>query len=171
MMLGIDISGNNHRFGFTAPNRSARRRTCCALSSAVTYNDSPGAPASNCNNNVLLPMPGSPPNNVTEPGTKPPPNTRSSSPMPVGTGSDSVELTSPMGIASPGGTNARPAASVTSDSSGPSTSSTREFHAPHARHFPDHFGNEDPHSEQRCTRRSFATHRPYMQGGRRFLLM
>ena len=41
---------------------------------------------------VDLPMPGSPPISVAEPGTKPPPATRSSSPMPVtmrGSGSDS----------------------------------------------------------------------------------
>ena len=33
---------------------------------------------------VLLPMPGSPPSRVTEPATRPPPSTRSSSSMPVG---------------------------------------------------------------------------------------
>ena len=32
---------------------------------------------------VDLPMPGSPPSSSTEPGTKPPPVTRSNSPMPV----------------------------------------------------------------------------------------
>ena len=149
MMFGNDISGSNHNSGLIAPRRSARRRTCCALSSAVTYNEGPVAPASNCKRSVLLPMPGSPPSNVTEPGTKPPPRTRSSSPMPVGTGSLSLGLTSPIGVASPGGTSARPAARVTNDSSGPSTSSTREFHAPHARHLPDHFGNEPPHSVHR----------------------
>ena len=30
----------------------------------------------NCNSKVDFPMPGSPPNNVNDPGTKPPPNTR-----------------------------------------------------------------------------------------------
>ena len=35
---------------------------------------------------MLLPMPGSPASSVTEPGTRPPSSTRSSSPTPVGTG-------------------------------------------------------------------------------------
>ena len=148
-MLGNDISGNNHSCSLTAPKRSARSRTCCALSSAVTYKVGPAVLARSCNNNVLLPMPGSPPNNVTEPGTSPPPRTRSNSPIPVERGLLCCVSTFPMGVASPGGTSARPAANVTSESSGPSTSSTREFQAPHAKHFPDHFGKEAPHSEQR----------------------
>ena len=160
MMLGNDISGKSQRSGRNAPSRSARRRTCCALSSAVTYNVAPVVCANSCSNKVLFPMPGSPPNKVTEPGTRPPPSTRSNSPRPVETGSLSCELTSAIGVAVPGGTNASPAAKVTSDSSGPSTSSTSEFHAPQARHFPDHLGNDAAHSVQRWTSRSFATTSP-----------
>ena len=33
---------------------------------------------------VDLPIPGAPPSSTSEPGTRPPPSTRSSSPMPVG---------------------------------------------------------------------------------------
>ena len=43
---------------------------------------------------VLLPMPGSPPSSVTEPGTRPPPSTRSSSPIDVGRGAPSWASTS-----------------------------------------------------------------------------
>ena len=39
--------------------------------------------AAACNSSVDLPMPGSPPSSTIEPGTMPPPSTRSSSPMPV----------------------------------------------------------------------------------------
>ena len=45
----------------------------------------PAAPSA-CSSNVDLPMPGSPPSRVTEPGTRPPPRTRSSSATPVGRG-------------------------------------------------------------------------------------
>ena len=134
MMFGSDISGSNHKSGLMAPSRSARKRTCCALSSAVTYREGPFAPPRSCKSNVLFPIPGSPPSNVTEPGTRPPPSTRSSSSIPVGTGSDSLGFTSPIGVARPGGTSARPAASETRDSSGPSTSSTSEFHAVQTEH-------------------------------------
>ena len=39
-----------------------------------------------CSTSVDLPIPGSPPSKVTDPGTSPPPSTRSSSATPVGTG-------------------------------------------------------------------------------------
>ena len=52
--------------------------------------------ASSCSSSVLLPMPGSPPSNVTEPGTTPPPSTRSSSPMPVVPGRLASGSTSPI---------------------------------------------------------------------------
>ena len=85
-MSGSDVSASSHRSGRTAPSRSARRRTCWALSSALTYSVVPGHHASSCSSSVLLPMPGSPPSSVTDPATMPPPSTRSSSPMPVGCG-------------------------------------------------------------------------------------
>ena len=66
------------------PIRSARRRTCWALSSALTYNATPDHAPTICSNNVDLPMPGSPLTKVTEPGTRPPSSTRSNSLMPVG---------------------------------------------------------------------------------------
>ena len=134
------ISGRSHTFSLSAPNRSARKRTCCALSSAVTYNVRAGHAARSCMSSVLLPMPGSPPSKVTEPGTMPPPNTRSSSGIVVACGWPIEPSTSVMGLASPGATSDMPAASDTSGSSGPSTSSTSEFHAPQVMHRPDHLG-------------------------------
>ena len=44
----------------------------------------PPTPAATWSSSVDLPMPGSPPSRISEPGTMPPPRTRSSSPMPVG---------------------------------------------------------------------------------------
>ncbi len=79
---GKDVSHTTKRSGVSAPRRSARNRTCAADSSAHTSR--PRAPASAiapsaCSTSVLLPMPGSPPINVSDPATSPPPSTRSSS--------------------------------------------------------------------------------------------
>ena len=46
---------------------------------------------------VLLPMPGSPPKRTIEPGTSPPPRTRSSSPIPLASRDASALLTAPIG--------------------------------------------------------------------------
>ncbi len=70
----------------TAPRREARRRICVSLSSPVTYRmrwPSRASAMASCSSSVLLPMPGSPPTSSSEPGTSPPPSTRSSSRMPV----------------------------------------------------------------------------------------
>ena len=136
-MLVSDGSDSNHKLSFSACRRSARKRTCCALSSAVTYNDLVFHAASSCNNSVDLPMPGSPPSSVTEPGTRPPSSTRSISEMPVGMGWPMLASSLLMGCAVPGGMSAMPAASVET-SFGSSTSSTRVFHAPHESHLPAH---------------------------------
>ena len=57
--------------------RSARSFICFSLSSPLTYNTRRSLMRSTvCSNNVLLPMPGSPPNKIREPGTNPPPSTR-----------------------------------------------------------------------------------------------
>ena len=138
-MLGSEVSGNSHRLGRTASRRPARKRTCWALSSADTYSVRPGQPANSCSSNVLFPMPGSPPSKVTEPGTKPPPSTRSSSLIPLGRGPDRSVLISPIGRATPAGNNDMPAAKVLM-SSGASISSTKLFHAEHAGQRPAHLG-------------------------------
>ena len=68
------------------PRRFARSFSCLADSSPLTY--STRLPvlhkfAHTCSSSVDLPMPGSPPMSISAPSTMPPPNTRSSSLMPV----------------------------------------------------------------------------------------
>ena len=89
-------SAARNSVSFSAPVRCARIRTCPTDSSAVTYKAvrvsrvdaslSAGCVAhfaATSSNNVDLPTPGSPASNTTEPGTRPLPSTRSSSPIPV----------------------------------------------------------------------------------------
>ena len=146
-MWGSEVSGSSHRCGCTACSRSARRRTCWALSSALTYSVRVGHWASSCSRMVLLPMPGSPPSRVTEPGTRPPPSTRSSSGMPVGCGWANCASTSPMGTARPP-TAAEPHARRRRR---PLDVFHQLFHASHEPHRPAHFGVAVPHSVQRYT--------------------
>ena len=68
------------------PSRSARSLTCSADSSPLTYSVRRPAPRrwpSTMFVSVDLPIPGEPPSSTSDPGTSPPPSTRSSSPMPV----------------------------------------------------------------------------------------
>ena len=51
---GNDVSANNHRFAPTVPSRSARSRTCCALSSPLTYNVRAGHVAASCKQQSAL---------------------------------------------------------------------------------------------------------------------
>ena len=139
---GSDVSGSSHSSGRTASSRSARRRTCCALSSALTYSVRWGHLARSCSKSVLLPMPGSPPSSVTDPGTSPPPNTRSSSARPVGWGCEHCASTWPMGMAGDDG----PVGATTGS---PSVSSTSEFQASHTPQRPPHLGVALAHSVQR----------------------
>ena len=65
-----------------APKRWARIFICSALSSPETYNTLPPIAAScceTCSKRVDLPIPGSPPIKINDPGTTPPPKTRFSS--------------------------------------------------------------------------------------------
>src|SRR5690349_12047264 len=96
---------------------------------------------------VDLPMPGSPPTRVTEPGTMPPPSTKSNSASPVfhrvvaaDSISDSRTGEAPDELRPSGRRAARPPAS-----------SISEFHAPQASQRPPHFGWSAPHSVQRNT--------------------
>src|SRR6185503_12766721 len=95
---------------------------------------------------VDLPIPGSPPTRMTEPGTMPPPRTKSNSARPVRQRSlptvgrlESWTGTAPVSFQR----SNRPTF--------PTGSSTSEFHAPHASHFPPHLGWSAPHSVQRKT--------------------
>ena len=91
-------------------------------------------PASAWRSTVDFPTPGSPPSSVTEPGTTPPPSTRSSSATPVGIGSTPSIGTSPIGRA---GSTTAPIATA---AGGASTSSTIVFHSPQPSHRPAHLG-------------------------------
>src|SRR5258705_48038 len=69
------------------PSRDARSRSCPADSSPVAYNTPPctaAIPPATWRSSVDFPTPGSPPMSRSDPGTIPPPSTRSSSGMPVG---------------------------------------------------------------------------------------
>ena len=93
------------------PVRSARIRIWPADSSPERYRARRPASAQRCttsSSSVDFPTPGSPASSVTEPGTSPPPSTRSSSLTPVWkcrVESGSIEL---MGTAGDAGTTARP---------------------------------------------------------------
>src|SRR5882672_1680877 len=103
--------------------------------------------AAHCMSSVDLPMPGSPPTSVTEPGTMPPPRTKSNSANPV-----RYRATELVGrLESWTGTAAVSFQPSDRPTFFPIGSSTNEFHSPHASHFPPHFGWSAPHSVQRNT--------------------
>src|SRR6185295_777234 len=84
---------------------------------------------------VDLPMPGSPPTNRAEPGTSPPPVTRSNSPMPVGRrlgGASSVFRSSRLILRPLTRRDAPP------PKGGAMPSSVMVFQPPQASHLPDH---------------------------------
>src|SRR5258706_11462 len=140
---------------WTAPassdRRSARMRICSGDSSPETYSvDTPtcSSRVAHCSNSVDFPIPGSPPTRTTDPGTMPPPNTKSNSFNPVG---QRASAPLPTADRRTGGRAdaaddlpARPPAR-------PTASSTRVFHVPHASQRPAHFGCSAPHSVQRNT--------------------
>jgi len=133
------------------PRRSARIFTCAADSSAQTYSTGGRAFASAraaSNSNVDFPIPGSPPISTSEPRTTPPPSTRSSSAMPVGSRSPASRTTSLSGCGrlDEGAPGRRPRAGASARSS---TSCT---YAPAPRRQSGHvpgFGLAKPHSWQR----------------------
>src|SRR3954451_11739378 len=100
---------------------------------------------------VDLPMPGEPPSSTSDPGTRPPPRTRSSSPMPVCSRATASARTSrratgraaavrPLPPAPP-----PPARPLAAAGARPSTS---VFHAPQPGHWPCQRASAWPHSEQ-----------------------
>ncbi len=146
-MWGSDVSATSHSPGSRTPSRSARSATWRADSSAVTYRHA-GPPAatdaSAWSSSVDLPVPGSPPTTVTDPGTRPPPSTRSSSASPVGTGAHASPTASVMRRGVDGGASATP-----EGPGGPTCSSVRVPLASHAVHHPIHLGASAPHSLHR----------------------
>ena len=102
-------------------------------------------------------MPGAPPMTVTDPGTRPPPSTRSTSPTPVVVGERSSVGTSPTRRAGSAATGPdRPTART--------ASSVRVFHSPHVGHCPAHWGDAPPQDEQRWTVRDRLMARTYGGG-------
>ena len=69
-----------------SPSRAARMRIWAVASSPRRREvlARPGHRAAACNSSVDLPIPGSPPTRIAQPGTSPPPSTRSNSAMPGG---------------------------------------------------------------------------------------
>ena len=95
-----------------------------------------------------LPIPGSPLNSTIEPGTRPPPSTRSISPIPLAMRSASALDTAAMAsTAAPEAAEAR-ALSVLRRLPPGRTVSTSVFHAPQPEHWPDHLGALVPHCWQ-----------------------
>ena len=111
-----------------------------------------------CSSSVDLPMPGSPPRRVTDPGTRPP----LEDPVELGqAGGPGPELVG--GDLGDGHRRVdRPEA--TAARTGASRSSTRVFHAPHDGQRPTHWGAAPPHSLHRKTDLTLAMGRPYSAG-------
>src|SRR5439155_22118236 len=114
--------------------------------------------AATCSSRVDLPMPGSPPMRIIEPGTIPPPRTKSNSSIPVFHRRASLPLTSrSLGVTAtlpPSASVRVPPARRLAPLVGAlraATSSTSEFHAPQTSHRPAHLGCSAPHSVQRYT--------------------
>ena len=108
----------------------------------------PGAamPAAACSSRVDLPMPGSPPSSTSEPATRPPPRTRSSSPIPTGGGAP-ARRRPPSGTA---GAARRPGPAPRADGPGSSrtTVSTSVFQSPQVRHWPSQRRTDAPQDWQ-----------------------
>ena len=81
----MSVSPKNNMSSFFIFSLSARSFICSADSSPDTYSTfpSPFTLSQICRISVDFPIPGSPPSNIREPFTRPPPNTLSSSPKPV----------------------------------------------------------------------------------------
>src|ERR1700742_3196822 len=103
---------------------------------------------------VDLPTPGSPASSITEPGTTPPPSTRSSSSTPVGkcrAVRGSMEL---IGTAAHDGATRWRLLFPTAEST---ATSPTEPQVPHSRQRPTHLAVTWRHSEQRYCERALAT--------------
>ena len=140
------------------PSRSARSFTCSGDSSPLTYSvawPADSRRAATCSRMVDLPMPGSPPTSTMEPGTTPPPSTKSNSARPVRRRWLSVPTTSRRrGVACTAPPWPKPPAPAARRAflevaAGVMISSTSVFHSPQASHLPCHLEWSAPHSVQR----------------------
>src|SRR5262245_27388200 len=93
-------------------------------------------------------MPGSPPSSTSEPGTTPPPSTRSNSSLPVDRRTPVAVSTSAYSFAALVLENCahRLFALGAAATDSVARSSTSEFQAPHSAQRPSHFGDCAPHS-------------------------
>src|SRR5713226_6200799 len=160
-MSSTQVSAISRAVAASNPSRRARSATCFKDSSPVAYSTGPEAwrAAAACNISVDLPIPGSPPIRVTEPGTRPPPNTRSSSAEPVVTRDCST-------MASAASDDEASVRGTLMDTGGfrvvvGCSSATRVFHSPQPVHCPCHFGEETPQFWQIKTSLDFAIGFPY----------
>src|SRR6266705_2585203 len=141
----------------SSARRSARRRSCSGDSSPDTYSvvtPARSRRAAHCSSSVDFPIPGSPPTRTTDPGTTPPPSTKSNSARPVRhrptpPPSTADRRTGGLPVRSPDRPTARPPGR-------PVGSSTRVFQAPHASQRPPHLGCSAPHSLHRNTEPALA---------------
>ena len=141
------------------PSRSARSRSCSGDSSPETYSVRTPAPARAAPPPAAAGWtcrcPGSPPTSTREPGTMPPPSTKSNSARPVRQRAISAPRDVGQadgrtgGCAPPARPTDPPAPTVS-----PTGSSASVFHAPHASQRPAHLGCSAPHSVQRNTERA-----------------
>ncbi len=101
------VSAARNSRSCNVPMRSARRRTWLTDSSPETTRLGESAVAAHCwatsSSSVDLPTPGSPASRTTDPGTMPPPSTRSSSGTPVGLARAGVTLIVAIGRAGSSG--------------------------------------------------------------------
>jgi hypothetical protein len=97
---------------------------------------------------VDLPIPGEPPRRTSDPGTRPPPRTRSSSPIAVRRRGARSALTSRSGTGRTAGPRLRAARAPPPLGA---RSSASVFHSPHDGHWPCHFGVCAPQAEQANT--------------------
>ena len=142
--------GHDQQLRHDGADAPARVCTWAHDSSAVTRRHrlpSAASRPSAWSSNVLFPMPGSPTRRVTDPGTTPPPSTRSSSANSVGSGAAAPDRTAPIGTGtSPGPTSAAAAARAT----GAATSSSVP-HSPHVGQRPNQRGDSPRHCRHLCT--------------------
>lgn len=124
--------------------RSARSFSCRALSSPETYSIFfSGSLRTVCSTRVDFPIPGSPPSKTSDPGTRPPPNTRFNSSSCISMrGSSppviSLRMTGLLLTGSSPDTGRVPVAGLRT------TSSTYVFHSPQEGHLPIHLGESCP---------------------------
>src|SRR5688572_16255038 len=154
-MRSIPVSASAFKPSSGSPRRTARPATCASDFSPVTYK--PGnvgaINATACNSRVDLPMPGSPPTSTTAPSTRPPPSTRSNSPIPVDTRASSLWRTSFSAVTFgasilPIQPSRRALPAAFTEAAGSTTNSLNVFHAPHSPHWPCHLLWSAPHSLQ-----------------------